>query len=217
MGSSSQALLGLEKNPSSKESTLLVCKSDDNGLLKKLEAAKAKTKANAFPVTKPTIAAPLPSQVMSKARDFLGVMAESNKKLQQDAMNSKNYDIEALTRDESEYIEMDLMLGVADLNTPEAVAAAESAITGSQPIVSLDASSSESESEDSSDDDSCNDETSKTIRSSVKSNGQTASDKSANAMSENGQKRNEQILLSSNSCNQFLTLDLLDGLRRKSK
>ncbi|KAF5783527.1 hypothetical protein HanXRQr2_Chr11g0508971 [Helianthus annuus] len=90
---------------------------------------------------------------MGKLKDFLGVMAESNKKLQQEAMNSKNLDIEALTGDESEYIEMDLMLGVADLNTPEAVAAAESAIVGSQPIISLDASSSESESEDSSDDD----------------------------------------------------------------
>nr|GFC01825.1 hypothetical protein [Tanacetum cinerariifolium] len=33
-------------------------------------------------------------------------MAESNKKLQEDATNSRNYDIEALTGDESEYIEM---------------------------------------------------------------------------------------------------------------
>ncbi|XP_076917976.1 uncharacterized protein LOC143578203 [Bidens hawaiensis] len=164
------------------ESALLVCKSDDDDLLKKLEAAK--TKANAAPDTKPIIAAPVPSQGMSKVRDFLGVMAESNKKLQQDAMNSKNYDIEALTGDESEYIEMDLMLGVADLNTPEAVAAAESAIVGSQPIISLDASSSESESEDSSDD-----ETDKTTRSPVKSDGQTVGNKLPNAKAENGQKR----------------------------
>ncbi|KAI3743157.1 hypothetical protein L1987_60862 [Smallanthus sonchifolius] len=187
---SSQALLDLENNAqisSSKESALLFCKSGDDDLLKKLEAAK--TKANARPDTKPTIAAPPPSLVMGKVRDFLGVMAESNKKLQQDAMNSKNYDIEALTGDESEYIEMDLMLGVADLNTPEAVAAAESAIVGSQPIISLDANSSESESEDSSDDDSCSDETNKATRSPMKSNGQTRSDKSTNAMSENGQKR----------------------------
>ncbi|KAJ0876605.1 hypothetical protein HanPSC8_Chr11g0490351 [Helianthus annuus] len=104
-------------------------------------------------------------------------------------MNSKNLDIEALTGDESEYIEMDLMLGVADLNTPEAVAAAESAIVGSQPIISLDASSSESESEDSSDDDSCNDETNKASDSRMKSNGQTLGDKLTNAVSENGQKR----------------------------
>ncbi|KAK1426347.1 hypothetical protein QVD17_15018 [Tagetes erecta] len=185
----SQALLDLENNAhssSSKESSLLVCKSGDDDLLKKLEAAK--TKAYSVPDTKPTIAAPPPSQVMSKVRDFLGVMAESNKKLQQDAMNSKNFDIEALTGDESEYIEMDLMLGVAELNTPEAVAAAESAIHGSQPIISLDASSSESESEDDSDD-SSSDETNKTTRSPTKSNGQTLSEKSTSAMSENVQKR----------------------------
>ncbi|KVI00291.1 hypothetical protein Ccrd_021463 [Cynara cardunculus var. scolymus] len=118
---SSQALLDLEnstQNSSSKESALLVCKRGDEDLLKKLEAAK--TKANGPPDSKPAIAAPPPSQVMGKVRDFLGVMAESNKKLQLDAMNSKNYDIEALTGDESEYIEMDLMLGVADLHTPAA-------------------------------------------------------------------------------------------------
>ncbi|KAF7150333.1 hypothetical protein RHSIM_Rhsim02G0173400 [Rhododendron simsii] len=42
--------------------------------------------------------------------------------------NANDYDIEALTGNESEYIEMDLMLGIADLHTPEALAAAESAI-----------------------------------------------------------------------------------------
>ncbi|KAJ0735638.1 hypothetical protein HanPI659440_Chr11g0434351 [Helianthus annuus] len=186
--SSSQALLDLETTThtsSSKESALLLCKPDADAdlLLKKIEAAKSK--ANAVPVTKPAITAPPPSLVMGKLKDFLGAMAESNKKLQQEAMNSKNLDIEALTGDESEYIEMDLMLGVADLNTPEAVAAAESAIVGSQPIISLDASSSESESEDSSDDDSCSDETDKASGPSMKSNGQTLGDKSTNA----GQKR----------------------------
>lgn len=45
------------------------------------------------------------------------------------------------------------MLGIADLHTPEAVAAAESAITGCQPVFPLAVSSSGSESEDSSDDD----------------------------------------------------------------
>ncbi|XP_076886961.1 uncharacterized protein LOC143536973 [Bidens hawaiensis] len=183
---SSQALLDLENNAQA-DSALLVCKADDDDLLKKIEAAKAK--AYAVPDTKPTIAASAPSQVMSKVRDFLGVMAESNKKLQQDAMNSKNFDIEALTGDESEYIEMDLMLGVADLNTPEAVAAAESAIVGSQPIISLDASSSESESEDSSDDETC-----KTGHS-VKSNGQTVGDKSTNAKSDNSPKRKQSKIV----------------------
>ncbi|XP_024983581.1 uncharacterized protein LOC112519608 [Cynara cardunculus var. scolymus] len=186
---SSQALLDLEnstQNSSSKESALLVCKRGDEDLLKKLEAAK--TKANGPPDSKPAIAAPPPSQVMGKVRDFLGVMAESNKKLQLDAMNSKNYDIEALTGDESEYIEMDLMLGVADLHTPAAVAAAESAIVGSQPVISLDASSSDSESEDSSDDDNddddddSNDETNE-------GKCKTLDDKPTKAMSENGQRR----------------------------
>ncbi|KAL2246030.1 UNVERIFIED_CONTAM: hypothetical protein Sindi_2871200, partial [Sesamum indicum] len=47
----------------------------------------------------------------------------------------------------------DLMLGVADLHTPEAVAAAESAIAGYQPTMPLSESSSGSENEDSSNDD----------------------------------------------------------------
>lgn len=42
------------------------------------------------------------------------------------------------------------MLGVADLNTPEAIAAAESAINGNQPVLSFAATS---ESSDSSDED----------------------------------------------------------------
>ena len=46
------------------------------------------------------------------------------------------------------------MLGVADLQTPEAVTAAESAISGCQPVIPLAINSSGEESEDSSDDDS---------------------------------------------------------------
>lgn len=42
------------------------------------------------------------------------------------------------------------MLGVADLNTPEAIAAAESAVNGNQPVLSFAATS---ESSDSSDED----------------------------------------------------------------
>ncbi|KAK6155324.1 hypothetical protein DH2020_009572 [Rehmannia glutinosa] len=65
--------------------------------------------------------------------------------------NPESYDIEVLNGKESEYIEMDLMLGVADLHTPEAVAAAESALAGCPPLVPLAESSSGSESEYSSD------------------------------------------------------------------
>lgn len=49
------------------------------------------------------------------------------------------------------------MLGIADLHTPGAVSAAESAIAGNQPIISLAASSSGTNSEDSSEDDDDND------------------------------------------------------------
>ncbi|KAK9272181.1 hypothetical protein L1049_002552 [Liquidambar formosana] len=97
----------------------------------------------------------LGSMVLGKVKDFLGVISEANKRLQLDAKDksSKEYDIEALTGNESEYIEMDLMLGIADLLTPEAVAAAESAIAGYQPVIPLVATCSESELEDSSDED----------------------------------------------------------------
>ncbi|XP_052119036.1 uncharacterized protein LOC127739760 [Arachis duranensis] len=72
----------------------------------------------------------------------------------------KSYNIEELTGNESKVIEMDLMLGVADLNTPEAVAAAESAISSCQPAISLaadgkdtDTDSDESSAEDDNEDD----------------------------------------------------------------
>lgn len=48
------------------------------------------------------------------------------------------------------------MLGIADLHTPEALAAAESAIQGYQPVISLSTISS---SDDSSDDESTDDDT----------------------------------------------------------
>ncbi|KAD5803550.1 hypothetical protein E3N88_14910 [Mikania micrantha] len=65
------------------------------------------------------------------------------------------------------------MLGVAFLNTPDAVAAAESAIASSQLIISLD-------------DNSCIDETDIGTHSLMKSNGQT--NKSAKATSEKSQR-----------------------------
>ncbi|XP_034682070.1 uncharacterized protein LOC117911754 isoform X2 [Vitis riparia] len=100
-------------------------------------------------------------EVLGKVKDFLGVISEANKKLELDAKDDsgKDYDIEVLTGNESEYIEMDLMLGIADLQTPEAVAAAESSIAGFQPVAPLAGCSSGTESEDSSDyDDSDNDD-----------------------------------------------------------
>jgi len=148
MGRSSKILLDFEKNndpsASSIQSKLIVCQKNDPI---QSQPAKPSTISSSAPK----------SQVLGKVKDFLGLMAESNKKLQIDAMNNpKEYDIEAITGDESEYIELDLMLGVADLHTPEAVAAAESAISSYHPVIQLDESSdndSELESEDSSDDD----------------------------------------------------------------
>ncbi|KAK4849621.1 hypothetical protein QYF36_026645 [Acer negundo] len=99
------------------------------------------------------------SIVLEKVKGFLGVISEANKKLQFDAKgNAQDYDIEVLNGDESEVIEMDIMLGIVDLHTPEAVIAAESAISGNQPVIPLADSSSETEPDNSSDDDTDGDE-----------------------------------------------------------
>ncbi|KAL1212483.1 hypothetical protein V5N11_034839 [Cardamine amara subsp. amara] len=134
------------KNPSSSsviDSALLICK-------EKKKKTTTKTREEA-PSSKPTIAPVPKSQFLDKVKGFLGVMAEANKKLEQEAAegNSQAFDIEALTGNESEVIEMDLMLGVADLNTPEAVKAAEAAIAGvGLAAKSGDSSSDESDSSD---------------------------------------------------------------------
>ncbi|CAH8359376.1 unnamed protein product [Eruca vesicaria subsp. sativa] len=147
----SKDLLELEhKNPSSSssaiDSALLICK----------EKKKKKMEEKA-PPSKPTIAPVPKSEFLDKLKGFLGVMAEANKKLEQEAEegNSEAFDLEALTGDETQVIEMDLMLGVADLNTPEAVKAAEAAIAGKGLVNGSGDSSSEveSDSEDDEDDD----------------------------------------------------------------
>ncbi|KAL5560902.1 hypothetical protein UlMin_030649, partial [Ulmus minor] len=159
MGGTSKDLLQLEtKNPSSSslESALLVCKKDS------FVSQEKKNNPDGKPIT-----APLPrSQVLGKVRDFLGVISEANERLQSNAKdNSENYDIEVLSGNESRVIEMDLMLGVADLHNQEAVAAAESAIAGYQPMIPLAISSSESEteSEDISDEDEDNEDDNKFV------------------------------------------------------
>lgn len=147
MRHASKDLLCLERKDlpsSSLESSLLVCKKN---------STSKEPCRNEKPITEP---APK-SQVLGRVKDFLGVLSEANKKLQLDAKDdAEKYDIEALNGNESEVIELDLMLGIADLHTPEAVAAAESAIIGNQPVIPLNcsssSSSSESESEESSDD-----------------------------------------------------------------
>lgn len=142
-GDRSKELLRLEhKNTpfSPLETTLLVC--DNN--------KESNTQTKRLPIDGTPFTAPLPpSQLLGKVKDFLGVMSEANKRLEHDAKDHpEKYDFEELTGNESEVIEMDLMLGVADLNTPEAVAAAESAISNSQPVISLAADDSETDSEE---------------------------------------------------------------------
>ncbi|KAM1031174.1 hypothetical protein ACFX2C_034997 [Malus domestica] len=97
--------------------------------------------------------------VLGLVRDFLGVISEANERLKQDAKdNPENYDIEVLNGNESQVVNMELMLGVADLQTPEAVAAAESAIRrGIRGSSDDDSSSDDSDNEDGSDDSSSND------------------------------------------------------------
>ncbi|XP_038683483.1 uncharacterized protein LOC119983823 isoform X2 [Tripterygium wilfordii] len=123
MGRTSKDLLALEHKNSSAtssiESALLVCKKDTSAQDKQPELEK-----------KPVTASLPQSQVLGKVKDFLGVISGANRMLELNAQDkSMDYDIEALTGNESEIIEMDLMLGVADLHTPDAVAAAESAIS----------------------------------------------------------------------------------------
>ncbi|KAM7275711.1 hypothetical protein ACFE04_017577 [Oxalis oulophora] len=154
MEKTSKDLLHLETSSSSSqqlESTLLVCnhhhKDKDNDNENSTLPPHRQTRPQIAPIPK--------SQFLGKVRDFLGIMSEANKKLDLEAKdNADACNIETLTGNESQLIEIDLMLGVADLNTPEAVAAAEAAIGGRQPdVIPVDVSSSASESEDSSDDD----------------------------------------------------------------
>ncbi|KAL5855520.1 hypothetical protein ACOSQ4_005322 [Xanthoceras sorbifolium] len=146
MEHTSKDLLHLEHKTSSTssiESALLVCNKKD------LPSQSKKPNPDERPICNPVAK----SQVLDKVKGFLGVISEANKRLQLDAKgNAPDYDIEVLTGNESEVIEMDLMLGVADLHTPEAVIAAESALVGNQPVIPLAASSSETETDDSSDD-----------------------------------------------------------------
>ncbi|XP_073044291.1 uncharacterized protein [Primulina eburnea] len=171
MGSNSKVLMELEANARSSSDSYLGTKLFFTG--------KASDNVNSDSLgAKPSIF-PVPnSQVLGKVKDFLGAISESNKTLLQDAKgNPENYDMEVLNGKESHIIEMDLMLGIADLHTPEAVAAAEAAMAGYQPVISVDESSS-SESEEEEDDG--NDEgTDENGNSSSRSNGKHFSGKSS--------------------------------------
>ncbi|WOK94180.1 hypothetical protein Cni_G02882 [Canna indica] len=107
---------------------------------------------------KPLTAVVPRSQVLDKVKGFLGVIAEANDKLELDVRGGSRagYDVEVLSGNEKEIIEMDLLLGVADLHTDEAVAAAEAALSGFPPSVpSISGSSSDTDVDDDEKDASC--------------------------------------------------------------
>nr|GMD40273.1 histone deacetylase HDT2 [Ipomoea batatas] len=119
--SNNKALLDLEDkstpSASSLESKLSFCNGDESFLSRS-------TKLNP-PNKKPVISSFPQSQFLGKVKDFLGVISEANKNLELDAKTNpgKNHDIEALTGEEYEYIEMDLMLsGCAEKESEAEVA-----------------------------------------------------------------------------------------------
>ncbi|GAQ78586.1 hypothetical protein KFL_000150400 [Klebsormidium nitens] len=82
---------------------------------------------------RPNIGPVAESSILSRLKNFLPEMAQANAKLE-DEMKDKpreSFDIEADAGENDEpHIEMDLALGVAELKTPEALAAAERAMNG---------------------------------------------------------------------------------------
>ncbi|KAJ6841424.1 transcriptional regulator IFH1 [Iris pallida] len=149
MAETSKELLDQPVKPSVLESLLLG---------KQLAVENEKKKKRKTPLSTTQVQK---SQVLGKVKDFLGVMAEANEKLLASAKGSSgaNYDIEVLDGNEEEYIEMDLLLGVTDLHTAEAVAAAEASMGTVRPSVSSGSSSSsdtEDESDEDSSDEDCN-------------------------------------------------------------
>lgn len=80
----------------------------------------------------PTTSVP-ESSVLGRLKAFLPMMDEANRALFSgiEEKGREQYDIEVVDEDdEKPHIEMDLALGIADLKTPEALAAAERAAAG---------------------------------------------------------------------------------------
>ncbi|KAJ0981300.1 hypothetical protein J5N97_009555 [Dioscorea zingiberensis] len=131
------------------------------------------------------------SQVLGKVKDFLGVMAKANEKLEHDVKENSqvNYDIEFLDGNEQEYIEMDLLLGIAELHNEDAVASAKAAMGNLHPAeasTSSDCSSTDDTDED--DSENVNDDSSdKPVK--------TNSDKEHSLDNKNPNKRPKIIVL----------------------
>ncbi|KAL3680589.1 hypothetical protein R1sor_023545 [Riccia sorocarpa] len=135
-------LLELETNATALEKRLLVWSRGD-----KLPDAKDLLKA-------PPSIGPVPeSSVLGRIRSFLPTLDEANRKLFSDIKvdGAERFNIENVTSTDERYVEMDLALGVADLHTPEAVAAAELASNGQ--VIQLDRTSNGVESSSDSDSD----------------------------------------------------------------
>ncbi|KAL2621471.1 hypothetical protein R1flu_001676 [Riccia fluitans] len=117
----SAELLKLETNATALEKRLLVWNRGD-----KVADAKDLLKA-------PPSIGPVPeSSVLGRIKSFLPTLDEANRKLFSDIKTNgaEQFNIESVTNADERYVEMDLALGVADLHTPEAVAAAELASNG---------------------------------------------------------------------------------------
>lgn len=139
MSPTSNDLLHLEsKQGTSFERSLLVCKNASSVGDKSSSSHHGSLRTTALPE----------SQVLGKIKDFLQIMGEANHKLQNDIQDKGlgEYDIQVLKGEEEQYIEMDLALGVAELHTPEALAAAESAMVGQDQTLPISATSNDSDS-----------------------------------------------------------------------
>ncbi|KAF9601500.1 hypothetical protein IFM89_020267 [Coptis chinensis] len=186
----SKDLLDIEKKnttSSSLESSLLVCKKDSLPQNPKPQTCSGKLVTTSV----------AESQVLGKVKDFLGVMAEANARLQHDAKEKScmEYDIEALTGNETEYIEMDLALGVADLHTPEAVAAAEFAMAGSHSVIALPTTCCSGSENETSDDDINNNNVGEANSTSCSLNKPKKSMSEKDAVVSNGQLKKRQKII----------------------
>ncbi|XP_078432280.1 uncharacterized protein LOC144703874 isoform X2 [Wolffia australiana] len=152
----SKDLLQMEKIPDVLESSLLVCKGGDAEADEGRRKTRRQKKESRSEETLRTVPA-ISSSVLGRVKNFLGAMAEANEKLQNAVQEScsEDYNIEVLRGNENEYIELDLLLGLTDLHTPEAVAAAEAAARGGRcvPSTLAEEGSSSSDEEDSNEED----------------------------------------------------------------
>ncbi|MQL89755.1 hypothetical protein Taro_022335 [Colocasia esculenta] len=152
----SKELLDLEQEkPSFLESNLVYKKEEEKSGAAQTKSKKMKKRGQVHGAedAKQQATAVPTSHVLGKVKDFLGIIAQANENLQRSVQGGdrSEHDIEVLTGNETEYIEMDLLLGITDLQTPEAVTVAEAAIGGSRQYLPLLDGNSSSDSEENTD------------------------------------------------------------------